>query len=122
MKLHDIFLEVPIVEYSLYIFLVLSLTGIVLLYLLYRIFKNRRNKIHPLHILKHYNPSDAKQTAYQVSYYGKQVAKSKTQKRYLAKLEEKLDGYKYLKISQALSTELQEEIDIFLNSLKQKNV
>jgi len=122
MELHDIFPEVSIIEYSLYSFLALCLVGLVLFYILYRVLKNRSKKLQPLHILEHYNPNDAKQTAHQVSHYGKQLAKSEAQKQYLVSLEEKLDKYKYLKISQSLSTELQKEIERFINSLKGKNV
>ena len=122
MELHDIFPEVPIVEYSLYPFLALCLVGLALLTLLYRVLKNRRKKMHPLHILEQHNPNDAKQTAHQVSYYGKQLAKSETQKQNLTSLEKKLESYKYLKISPSLSTELQEEIEIFIQSIRHKNV
>ena len=122
MELHDIFPEVPIVEYSLYSFLALSLLGLVLLYVLYHALKNRHKKLQPLHILEHYNPNDAKQTAHQVNYYGKQLAKSETQKQILSALEAKLEHYKYLKTSEPLNTELQKEIEIFIDSLKGKNV
>jgi len=122
MELHDIFPEVPIVEYSLYTFLALCLVGLALLYFLYKVLKNRRKKLQPLHILEHYNPNDAKQTAHQVSYYGKQLAKNEAQKQRLASLEAKLESYKYLKTSQSLSSELQEEIEIFLKSIRHKNV
>ena len=121
MELHDIFPEVPIVEYSLYSFLALCLLGLVLLYVLYRVIKNRRKKQLPLHILEHYAPNNAKQTAQQVSYYGKQLAKSETQKQTLSSLEAKLEHYKYLKTSELLSTALQEEIEQFIDSLKGKN-
>jgi len=122
MELHDIFPEVPIVEYSLYIFLTFCLIGIVLLTLLYKFLKNRRKKIQPLHILKRYNTNDAKQTAQQISYYGKELAKSETQKQSLVLLEEKLERYKYLKTSEPLSTEMQEEIKQFIHSIRHKNV
>jgi len=122
MELHDIFPEVPIVEYSLYTFLTLCVLGLVLLSMLYRILKKRRKKLQPLHILEHYNPNNAKQTAQQVSYYGKQLAKSETQKQYLISLEAKLEHYKYLKTSEPLSTALQEEIERFIDSIKGKNV
>ena len=122
MELHDIFPEVPIVEYSLYTFLALCLAGLALLTLLYRVLKNRRKKMHPLHILEQYNPNDAKQTAHQVSYYGKELAKSETQKQSLVSLEEKLECYKYLKTTKPLSIELQEEIEIFLKSIRHKHV
>jgi len=122
MELHDIFPEVPIIEYSLYSFLALCLVGLALLCFLYRVLKNRRKKLQPLHILEHYNTNDAKQTAHQVSYYGKQLSKSEAQKQSLALLEEKLEHYKYLKISEPLSTELQEEIERFIASLKGKDV
>jgi len=122
MELHDIFPEVPIVEYSLYSFLALCLLGLVLLSVLYRVVKNRRKKLQPLHILKRYNPNDAKQTAQQISYYGKQLAKSEAQKQNLALLEEKLERYKYLKTSQPLSATLQEEIKQFIHSIRHKNV
>jgi len=121
MELHDIFPEVPIVEYSLYPFIALCFVGLALLYLLYRVLKNRRKKLHPLHILEHYKPNDAKQTAQQVSYYGKQLAKSQAQKELLTSLEVKLERYKYLKISESLSTELQEEIEQFIHSIRHKN-
>jgi len=122
MELHDIFPEVPIVEYSLYSFLALCLVGLALLYFLYKVLKNRRKKLQPLHILEHYNPNDAKQTAQQISYYGKQLAKSEIQKQNLTVLEAKLEHYKYLKTSEPLSTALQEEIERFIDSLKGKDV
>jgi len=121
MELHDIFPEVPIVEYSLYTFLTLCLVGLALLYFLYKVLKNRRKKLQPLHILEHYDPSHAKQTAQQISYYGKQLAKSEAQKQRLASLEAKLESYKYLKTSDFLSSELQKEIERFTNSLKGKD-
>ena len=122
MELHDIFPKVPNSEYSFYIFLAINLVGFALLYFLYKILRTRQNKLHPLHILEHYNPDDGKQTAYQISYYGKQLATSKTQKQHLAQLEEKLAVYKYLKISQSLSKEEQEEIEKFIHTIKGKNV
>ena len=122
MELHDIFPEVAIVEYSLYTFLTLCLLGFISLYMLYKVLKNRRKKMHPLHILEHYNPNDAKQTAHQVSYYGKQLVKSEAHKQTLASLEAKLKNYKYLKTSEPLNTQLQEEIEQFIHTLKGKNV
>jgi len=122
MELHDIFPEVPIVEYSLYTFLALCLVGLALFILLYKILKNRRKKVHPLRILERYNPNDAKQTAQQVSYYGKQLAKSETQKQTLSSLEAKLQHYKYLKTSEPLSDELQKKIEKFIASIKGKDV
>ena len=122
MELHDIFPEVPIVEYSFYAFLALCLVGLVLLILLYKVLKNRRKKLQPLHILERYNANNAKQTAQQVSYYGKQLAKSEAQKQSLASLEAKLEHYKYLKTSEPLSTTLQKEIEQFIDSLKGKHV
>jgi hypothetical protein len=122
MELHDIFPEVPIVEYSLYTFLALCLVGLTLLTLLYKLIKNRRKKLHPLHILEHYNPNDAKQTAHQISYYGKELAKSEAQKQYLAILEEKLDAFKYLKTSQPLGSELQKDVEKFIHSIRHKHV
>jgi hypothetical protein len=121
MELHDIFPEVPIVEYSLYSFLALCLLGLVLLYVLYCVLKNRRKKLQPLHILEHYNANDAKQTAQQISYYGKKLAKSEVQKQSLTTLEAKLEHYKYLKTSEPLSTEVQKEIERFIATLKGKN-
>jgi len=122
MELHDIFPEVPIIEYSLYAFLALCLLGFTSLYILYKVLKNRRKKMHPLHILEHYNPNDAKQTAHQVSYYGKQLAKCEAHKQILASLEAKLEHYKYLNTSEPLNTELQEEIGQFIQSIKGKDV
>jgi len=122
MELHDIFPEVPIVEYSMYSFLALCLLGLILLYVLYSVLKNRRKKLHPLHILERYNANDAKQTAQQISYYGKQLAIGKAQKQNLAALEAKLEHYKYLKTSEPLSTALQEEIEKFIRILKGKDV
>jgi hypothetical protein len=122
MKLHDIFPEVSIVEYSLYTFLALCLVGLTLLTLLCKLLKNRRKKRHPLHILEHYNPNDAKQTAHQVSYYGKELAKSEAQKQYLAILEEKLDAFKYLETSQPLGSELQKDVEKFIHSIRHKHV
>jgi hypothetical protein len=89
---------------------------------LYRVLKNRRKKLQPLHILERYNANDAKQTAQQVSYYGKQLAKSDAQKQRLASLEAKLEHYKYLKTSEPLSTGLQKEIETFLKSIRHKHV
>jgi len=120
MELHDIFPEVPIVEYSLYTFLALCLVGLALLYFLYRVLKNRSKKLQPLHILEHYNSNDAKQTAHQVSYYGKQLAKNEAHKQHLASLEAKLKSYKYLKTSPSLSSELQKEIEKLIDSIKDK--
>ena len=122
MELHDIFPEVPIVEYSLYSFLAMCLVGLALLSLLCRVLRSRRKKMHPLHIFEHYNPNDAKQTAHQVSYYGKQLTKSEAHKQNLASLEVKLENYKYLKTSEPLNTELQEEIERFIHTLKGKDV
>jgi len=122
MELHDIFPEIPIVEYSLYSFLALCLVGLTLLTLLYKVLKIRRKKLQPLHILEHYNPNDAKQTAQQISYYGKQLAKNEIQKQNLTILEAKLEHFKYLKTSEPLSTTLQEEIEIFLKSIRHKHV
>jgi len=122
MELHDIFPQMPIIEYSLYTFLALSLVGLVLLYLLYKILKNKRKQMHPLHILECYNANDAKQAAHQVSYYGKQLAKSEAQKLSLASLEKKLNAFKYLETSHSLSSELQEEIERFIHSIRYKNV
>jgi len=122
MQLHDIFPEVPNVEYSFYIFLAINLVGFALLYFLYKVLRNRQNKLHPLDILEQYNPDDAKQTAYQISYYGKELATSETQKQHLAQLEKELVAYKYLKTSQALSKEEKEEIEKFIHTIKGKNV
>jgi hypothetical protein len=122
MQLHDIFPKVPIEEYSFYSFLAVILGGLALIYLLYRVFKHRQKKMHPLHILEHYNPNDAKKTAHQLSYYGKKLAKSEVQKQHLFTLEKKLTTYKYLKTSHPLSNELQKEIELFLNSIRHKDV
>jgi len=122
MELHDIFPEVPIVEYSLYSFIAMGLLGLILLSIFYLLWIRRRKKIQPLHILEHYNPNDAKQTTHQVSYYGKKLAKSVTQKQHLATLEKKLDKYKYLHTSEVLTKALEDEIEIFIQVLKGKDV
>jgi hypothetical protein len=122
MKLHDIFPEVPIVEYSLYAFMGVTLLGLGFLYFFYRLFIHKQKRIHSLQILEQYNPKDAKYTAYQISYYGKKLAKNEIQKKYLTSLELKLNHYKYLQTSSTLSQSLQKEIEIFIQLLKGKHV
>lgn len=112
---------------SIYIFsLILCTIAILLFYILKSISKKYRSRTkNPTkHILKKFKEidlSNPKQTAYDISKYGKVLAKTSESKQILNQLNKLLEQYKYKKDVSNLDNEIKQKYNQFmLYIVKQK--
>jgi len=123
LKINDIKPIVDIPDYSIYIYYFFILLVILLIvfvvYSLYRYFKyNNTQEKEYLEILNNLDFNDPKQTAYDISHYGRILAKSERSMRLIAELHHDLEEFKYKKnIDQNIPTNIKAKFDTFLGSL-----
>jgi len=124
LKINDIKPIVDIPDYSIYIYysliLLVVLFIVFVVYFLYRYFKEKNNKQDKeyLDILKNLDFTDPKQTAYDISHYGRILAKSERSIRLIEELHHDLEEFKYKKnIDKNIPTNIKAKFDTFLGSL-----
>jgi hypothetical protein len=119
MELHDIYPVEEIVEYSLYLFLLYFTLFLLAIYIIIKLYKKRKNRpLSALEILECSDHSQAKEMAFKLSYYGKNLVKTAEQEAKFNALKEKLSPFKYSHHDDVLNKTLQDEIEAFLTSLR----
>ncbi len=123
LEINDIFAPIPVPDNSLNLLVFFILFFLILLFALFyfykkRVQKNRKDETYYLNILLHANFYNVKQSAYLFTYYGRKLAKTKEQKEELERIISQLFVYKYQKKSLQIPQELQKEIKIFLDELR----
>jgi len=125
---HDIFPPLEVHDNSLWIFILLVIAGvsvisIVWIWLLKRYrFNKDRNFKNYLKILKKCDLTQARASAYSISYYGRLLAQSEEENFLLESLIAELEFYKYKKNTPELSLELKEQFFIFVDKIESKYV
>ena len=123
MTLHNIFPEVKIMDYSLYLFLALFLVTILFLYTAYRLWRNREKSVgYYLNIIESTLSIDAKQTTYKLEHYGKNIVKTPQQETQLSYLIKELEPFKYQPDAIPFDKKSQKNLKTFLQNIRQENV
>ena len=127
LQINDIFPLETIPDNSIYLFVSLVLTGGVLLALsLYFFYKRYHSpqidaEKKQLIILKNCNFDNTKQSAYQVSYYGRRLASRQEEKEAIETLITKLHTYKYKKEPSVIPQEIKDELQSFIQLIESRN-
>ena len=124
LKIHDIKPIVEIPDYTVYLYYGLILIAFLLIcligYFIYKYFTKPTDITRETYLkkLKSIDYKDTKQTAYNISLYGRYLATTERQIRLFEELHHLLEEYKYKKtISDNIPNELKTKLDIFLESL-----
>lgn len=111
-KIHDIKGLVDIPDFSLYIYMLLWILGIIFIFafvfLLYRFFKNRNKgkRKEYYRILKELELDDAKQSAYTITKYARLLAQNEREVKLCDEMIEELEQFKYKKDVEPLSDDV----------------
>lgn len=108
-NLKDIKPFIEINDYSLYIFIAVLIVGLIIGYFIFKaVYKKVISSCkidcdrYFLYRLHHIDFSDPKRAAYEITKYGRALAKDKRQKELFYQLKIRLDRYKYKKNVKAL--------------------
>lgn len=122
--IHDIKPIVEIPDISIYFYyglIVLLITlGSIVLFFIYKFFKPKKRSVEYKYyeILRNIDFKNTKKTAYDISKYGRLLAKDERQKRLILELVELLSMYKYKKeIKSKISNEIETKFQIFMESI-----
>lgn len=122
--IHDIKPIVEIPDISIYFYyglIVLLITlGSIVLFFIYKFFKPKKRSVEYKYyeILRNIDFKHTKKTAYDISKYGRLLAKDERQKRLILELVELLSMYKYKKeIKSKISNEIETKFQIFMESI-----
>ena len=123
-KIHDIKPIVEIPDFSIYIYYGLHFLGFVLIclviYWMYKIFKPKikTQEMFWYEELQNLDFNNLKKAAYDISKYGKYLAKEERQLRLIDELTNELAAYKYKKeIPSELTQEIKIKLNIFMDTL-----
>jgi len=123
-EIHDIkpIVEIPDVSiYFYYSIIVLLVTlGSIVIFFIYKFLKpkKRSEEYKYYEILRNIDFKNTKKTAYDISKYGRLLAKDERQKRLILELVELLSMYKYKKeIKSKISNEIETKFQIFMESI-----
>lgn len=126
--INDVFPLVDVPDNSAYIFFTLLCIGILsvglgiyTLYKKFRVYKIRREKKY-IQILKNCDFKNAKQSVYQINYYGYLLAKTVEEKKALEALVTQLSSYKYKKDVPEISDEIKGQFQRFLQMIEIRHV
>lgn len=126
--IHDIFPLVDVLDNSAYIFISLLFAGILsaifvmrTLYKKFRVHKISREKKY-IEILNNCDFKNVKQSAYQISYYGRLLAKTDKEKEALKEIVSALSLHKYKKGIPEISEEIIEQFHMFLTTIEHRYV
>lgn len=124
LKIHDIKPIVEVPSYSLYLYYALIVLGVLFFlflgYLLIKYFKKNKNDERKKYykILKNINFSTPKQSAYELSKYGRLLIQTQRDKKLFDELHYLLDEYKYKKdVKEKFSNEVKVKYELFMESL-----
>ncbi|MEA3512181.1 MAG: hypothetical protein U9R37_01125 [Campylobacterota bacterium] len=123
-KIHDIKPIVEIPDNTIYIYYTLIVTGLLLsfliLYLIYKFFKSKKitdDKIY-FEKLKRIDFKELKESSYNISKYGRVLAKDERQKRLIEELHNSLEQFKYKKtIPNTIPINIKQQFETFMESL-----
>lgn len=123
-KIHDIKPIVEIPDNTIYIYYALIVTGLLLsfllLYLIYKFFKSKKitdDKIY-FEKLKRIDFKELKESSYNISKYGRVLAKDERQKRLIEELHNSLEQFKYKKtIPNTIPINIKQQFETFMESL-----
>lgn len=123
-EIHDIkpIVEIPDVSiYFYYSIIVLLVTlGSIVIFFIYKFLKpkKRSEEYKYYEILRNIDFENTKKAAYDISKYGRLLAKDERQKRLILELVELLSMYKYKKeIKSKISNEIETKFQIFMESI-----
>jgi len=123
-EIHDIkpIVEIPDVSiYFYYSIIVLLVTlGSIVIFFIYKFLKpkKRSEEYKYYEILRNIDFKNTKKAAYDISKYGRLLAKDERQKRLILELVELLSMYKYKKeIKSKISNEIETKFQIFMESI-----
>jgi len=123
-KIHDIKPIVEIPDFSIYLYYgLVFLVFLVICLLIYGIYKFFKPKVKTQEMywyekLQKLDFNNIKQTAYDISKYGRYLATDERQIRLLDELTEELSSYKYKKeIPSKLTQEIKTKFTIFMDTL-----
>jgi len=123
-EIHDIkpIVEIPDVSiYFYYSIIVLLVTlGSIVIFFIYKFLKpkKRSEEYKYYEILRNTDFENTKKAAYDISKYGRLLAKDERQKRLILELVELLSMYKYKKeIKSKISNEIETKFQIFMESI-----
>ncbi|MGB5867987.1 MAG: hypothetical protein WBG69_08975 [Arcobacteraceae bacterium] len=123
-QIHDIKPIVKIPDFSIYLYYGAIVVSILLLfmiiYFLFKFFKPKAKSIEYEYYQKLQNLDllNIKQSAYDISKYGKLLAKDERAKRLIDEIDDLLEPYKYKKdIPTQFSTQIQTKFKIFMESV-----
>ena len=126
--INDVFPLVDVPDNSAYIFFTLLFAGILsvglgsyYLYKKFRVHKISREKKY-IKILKNCDFKNAKQSTYQISYYGHLLAKTVEEKKAIEEIVTQLSSHKYKKDVPEISDEIKEQFQLFLNTIEISHV
>ena len=99
--------------------LIITLTVVLTLFLIYKLIKNRKRNYRKEYfkILKNLNFDNTKDSAYKITKYSRLLAKSERQKRLAQELNDALNEYKYKRYVKDFDTEIKNLYDRFMDSL-----
>jgi len=124
--LHDIFPPLEVNDNSLLVFIVLVVVSVTLIFLSmswilkkYSFNRDKTLKKH-LSILKNCDLSQARVSAFCISYYGRLLAQSREEKALIEELIRELEIYKYKKNMPEISSELKERVLMFIDTIESK--
>lgn len=123
-KIHDIKPIVEIPDFSVYLYYsLLFLVCVIICLIVYGIYKFFKPKPKTFEMechekLQSLDFTNIKQTAYDISKYGRYLAKEERQIRLIDELTDELSSYKYKKeIPSSLSHEIKTKFNIFMDTL-----
>ncbi|MDF1880718.1 hypothetical protein JHD50_05265 [Sulfurimonas sp. MAG313] len=126
--INDVFPLVQIPDNSLVIFLSFLVVGTALIcvggYLVYNklLHKKMTQTKKYLKILRNCDFENTKQSAYQISYYGRLLSANEKEKNVIEEIISELSSYKYQKKPLPISNELKEKLQNFISCIESRNV
>lgn len=122
-KIHDIKPLAQINDFSLYIYMLLWILGILLLFiivfLIYKFFKNRSNNKRKAYykILENLDLNDSKISAYTITKYARLLVRNEREVKLYEELNEELEAFKYKKEVGPLSDNVKIHFGRFMDTI-----
>lgn len=123
LQIHDIKPLVQIPDYSIYIFSLLCLLGVLfvltIFFILYKLFKNRDKNSRKviLQKLKDIEFKDSKKAAYEITKYARELARSDRERALCSELIHELEKFKYKKEVMEFDKESRVKYELFCEAV-----
>ncbi len=125
--INDIFPLADVPDNSVYLFSILLFTaiagaglGIYRLYIRFTAGKESRESNY-IKILKNCDFTNAKQSAYQISFYGRFLAETEEEKEAVEDLVTQLSSYKYTKETAEVPDKIREQFQLFIDTIEHRD-